>query len=67
MSINAAKWTFIIFCFVCAFFMTSFHSFSIVAFCIWNQHGLGMKDLLSVSRGKDKYFHEESSIDLIDC
>ena len=29
--------------FLCAFFMTSFHSFSIVAFCIWNQHCLGWK------------------------
>ena len=32
MSVNATKWTFLTFCFLCAFFMTSFHSVSIVAF-----------------------------------
>ena len=31
MSINATKWTFLILCFLSAFFNTSFHSFSIVA------------------------------------
>ena len=42
MSVNAAKGTFLIFLFLCAFFMTSFHSSSIVAFSsviiiAWNE------------------------------
>ena len=31
MSLNASKWTFLTFCFCVPFFMTSFHSFSILA------------------------------------
>ena len=42
MSMNATMWTFLVFSFLCAFFVTSFHSFSIVAFASginisWNE------------------------------
>ena len=54
MSINATKWTFLTFCFLCAFFMTSFHTFPLSLFHLESTL-LGMKDLLFILLGFPKH------------